>query len=114
MIHNDIKRQDGSSLENHLSRQLRDPEASRLLYQSLDNYNAFALQFYCDLLPPERTRVKRDLSLNDGSTLRLWGLNRSEERRVGKECVSRSRFRWSPSDTKKNEEKIENRDRKIN
>src|SRR3546814_18899017 len=73
MIHNDIKRQDGSSLENHLSRQLRDHEASRLLYQSLDNYNAFALQFYCDLLPPARTRVKRDLSLHDGTTLdRKW------------------------------------------
>lgn len=58
-----------------ISNQLRDPDARRLLYEGLDNYNAFALQFFCDLLPPERTRATRDLTLNDGSTLRLWGLN---------------------------------------
>src|SRR3546814_15110027 len=29
------------------------------------------------------------------------GLDRSEERRVGKECVSPCRSRWSPSHTKK-------------
>src|SRR3546814_17151764 len=27
----------------------------------------------------------------------LWGPRRSEERRVGKECVSQCRSRWSPS-----------------
>src|SRR3546814_16152329 len=26
----------------------------------------------------------------------LWGALRSEERRVGKECVSQCRFRWAP------------------
>src|SRR3546814_14467683 len=30
----------------------------------------------------------------DGFT--LLGINRSEERRVGKECVSTCRYRWSP------------------
>src|SRR3546814_19002902 len=30
-----------------------------------------------------------------------WGAKRSEERRVGKECVSTCRSRWSPSHHKK-------------
>jgi len=30
---------------------LLDADAARLLYESLDNYNAFAQQFFCDLLP---------------------------------------------------------------
>ncbi|HEI9851340.1 TPA: metallophosphoesterase [Serratia marcescens] len=73
MIHNAIKRADDPGAE--ITKQLMDPQAQRLLYESLDNYNQFALQFFCDLLPPERTRATRDLKLNDGSTLRLWGLN---------------------------------------
>src|SRR3546814_10032099 len=33
----------------------------------------------------------------DGSALSEGGTGRSEERRVGKECVSTCRSRWSPS-----------------
>jgi predicted phosphodiesterase len=73
LIHNSIKTAVSPTAE--IFKQLRDPDARRLLYEGLDNYNAFALQFFCDLLPPERTRAKRDLVLNDGSILRLWGLN---------------------------------------
>lgn len=73
LIHSQIKGAIDPAAE--IAKQLSDPDASRLLYESLDNYNQFALQFFCDLLPPERTRAKRDLKLNDGSTLRLWGLN---------------------------------------
>ncbi|KTC09411.1 metallophosphoesterase [Pseudomonas syringae] len=75
MVHESIKRSDNPAAE--ITRQLRDPEACNLLYRSLDNYNQFAGQFFCSLLPPERTRAKRDLKMNDGSTLRLWGLNTS-------------------------------------
>src|SRR3546814_13396771 len=32
----------------------------------------------------------------------FWRFSRSEERRVGKECVSTCRSRWSPYHTKKN------------
>ncbi|MDK9585742.1 metallophosphoesterase [Lelliottia wanjuensis] len=73
MIHNTIKSAGNSNTE--ISKQLSDPDAGRLLYESLGNYNQFAQQFFCDLLPPDRTRVVRDLKLNDGSILRLWGLN---------------------------------------
>src|SRR3546814_14062687 len=40
---------------------------------------------------------------NDYGRIRLW---RSEERRVGKECVSTCRSRWSQSHTKKNTKSI--------
>jgi len=73
LIHGAIKSANSPTTE--ISKQMRDPDARRLLYESLDNYNGFALQFFCDLLPPERTRATRDLVLNDGSILRLWGLN---------------------------------------
>src|SRR3546814_16886487 len=33
-----------------------------------------------------------------------WGIERSEERRVGKECVSTCRSRWSPYHSKKKTE----------
>lgn len=73
MIHREIKT--SADPDEAIARQMRDPDARRLLYESLDNYNAFALQFFCSLLPPDRTRASRDLVMNDGSTLRLWGLN---------------------------------------
>ncbi|EKR5637535.1 metallophosphoesterase, partial [Escherichia coli] len=72
MIHQKIKTAPNPNAE--IMRQLSDPDARRLLYESLDNYNQFAQQFFCSLLPPDRTRVVRDVALNDGSTLRLWGL----------------------------------------
>lgn len=73
LIHNAIK--NAQDTNDEIAKQLRDKDARRLLYESLDNYNAFALQFFCDLLPPDRTRTTRDVQLNDGSILRIWGLN---------------------------------------
>ncbi|WP_409321449.1 metallophosphoesterase [Pseudomonas monteilii] len=73
LLHNQIKASQ-DPLEQ-ISRQLANRDEARLLYGALDNYNQFAGQFFCNLLPPERTRTSRDLTLNDGSTLRLWGLN---------------------------------------
>jgi hypothetical protein len=45
--------------------------------------------------------LKNDLELGDiwrlrDSELKQMGIHRSEERRVGKECISRCRSRWSP------------------
>src|SRR3546814_13545180 len=44
--------------------------------------------------------VEIGLTLNDGATFRIQveslSASRSEERRVGKECVSTCRSRWSP------------------
>lgn len=74
-IHRDIKNASAGSLEGLLRGLLTDQEASRLLYESIGPYNSFAGQFFCDLLPSERTIAHRDLTLNDGSILRLSGFN---------------------------------------
>lgn len=74
-LHDKIKSSKDSTLDRTISSLLLDEEAARLLYQSVSAYNAFALQFLCDLLPPNRTRARRDLLMNDGSTLRVWGIN---------------------------------------
>ncbi|AVQ13049.1 Calcineurin-like phosphoesterase family protein [Leptospira santarosai] len=76
-LHQQIKSQNGHSLNDRIALYLRDNTASQLLYKSLGNYNNFSAKFFCDLLPPNRTIAKRDLILNDGSTLRLHGLNSS-------------------------------------
>src|SRR3546814_3932947 len=47
----------------------------------------------------DRDRKNQDDALDDEVVIRLDGLieaKRSEERRVGKECVSTGRSRWSP------------------
>jgi predicted MPP superfamily phosphohydrolase len=74
-LHKEIKSASDITLDAVIRGFLTDKDGSRLLYESLDNYNAFANQFLCDLLPPDRTRTFRDIPLNDGSTLRVWGLN---------------------------------------
>ncbi|WP_217550278.1 metallophosphoesterase [Pantoea sp. GbtcB22] len=74
LLHKAIKNA-GDRTSQEIAMHLSDQEAQRLLYQSLENYNQFAFQFFCDLMPPNRTRARRDVTLNDGSTLRLWGLN---------------------------------------
>jgi hypothetical protein len=74
-LHKEIKGSSDIALNATIAGFLTDKDGARLLYESLDNYNAFANQFLCDLLPPDRTRTFRDLTLNDNSILRIWGLN---------------------------------------
>lgn len=74
-IHHDIKNASTVALDGVLRGLLTDTETSRLLYEALGPYNDFAGQFFCDLLPPERTIARRELPLNDGSILRLSGFN---------------------------------------
>jgi len=74
-LHHDIKSASVAGLDGVLRGLLSDPETSRLLYESIGPYNTFAGQFFCDLLPPERTISRRDLVLNDGSILRVSGFN---------------------------------------
>lgn len=73
--HRDIKSANPISLDGILRGLLADPDASRVLYAPLDQFNLFAEQFFCDVSAPLRTISKRDLKLNDGSVLRLTGLN---------------------------------------
>lgn len=75
VLHSEIKRASELTVNDVITGFLSDPETSRPLYASIDSYNLFAEQFFCSLLPPSRTRIWRDFVLNDGSTLRLWGIN---------------------------------------
>lgn len=74
-LHHEIKSAGEMTLDSTIQGFLTNKGAGHLLYSSLGNYNNFAGQFFCGLLPPERTIAKRDLLLNDGSKLRLSGLN---------------------------------------
>src|SRR3546814_17523960 len=60
----------------------------------------------CDTMLPqdrqERALAARFDTPDGGGMLCDLGLDRSEERRVGKECVSTCRSRWSPYHSKKN------------
>src|SRR3546814_8092921 len=55
----------------------------------------------CSILPRSRSATARMLSLGRRGVVRRRHQPRSEERRVGKECVSTCRSRWSPYHLKK-------------
>jgi len=74
-LHRDIKQTESMLLDQRLRDQLTDADTGKLLYESIAVYNRFAVQFFCDLLPPKQTTTVRELFLNDGSKLCLWGLN---------------------------------------
>src|SRR3546814_8476671 len=57
---------------------------------------AAALRGLPDREGADRARGDRRLSRTGPATLRICPAVRSEERRVGKECVSTCRSRWSP------------------
>src|SRR3546814_14772289 len=72
----------------------------------IDTFPLFSDEFgrYADYLP-DGTGNLRLMRAEDGAHLTA----RSEERRVGKECVSTCRYRWSPYHSKKNRIKQEMR-----
>src|SRR3546814_16636004 len=75
------------------------------IMDTIGQYNSWLLQFVLTtlvLIFPGRRFYQKGIPA-------LWRLvpdmNRSEERRVGKECVSTGRSRWSPSHKKKTKKK---------
>src|SRR6185369_2012509 len=74
-LHKQIKEAPALTIDATIRGLLADPDAGEYLYESLRNYNAFASQFFCDLTPPEGTIARRNLRVNDGSRLRILGLN---------------------------------------
>src|SRR3546814_21119745 len=67
------------------------------LYQSLKSFDYVGplqsgVQIYCDCPPSHRLAGSVNTSANAHRRITY----RSEERRVGKECVSTCRSRWSP------------------
>lgn len=75
VLHNALKDTGGLAFEPTLTGWLTDDSTARVLYQPLANFNAFAAQYLCSLVPPDNTTAKLDLTLNDGSKLLLRALN---------------------------------------
>ncbi|RWP76651.1 MAG: metallophosphoesterase [Mesorhizobium sp.] len=69
------------SMSNGAIKRFVDSEASsEMLFKPITNYNRFAAKFLCEVgFYQEDTGQKpyalRDFTLNDGSTLRMWGFN---------------------------------------
>ncbi|MES2280187.1 MAG: metallophosphoesterase [Pseudomonadota bacterium] len=74
-LHASIKSASAVAIDATLRGFLTNPESSRVLYGPLDSFNLFAGQFFCDVSAPMRTMASRDLVMNDGSILRLIGMN---------------------------------------
>lgn len=75
-LHQQIKAADPLVLHQLMEGLLRDEQSGRTLYEPLDEYNAFAGQFFCDMNAPNRTVVCRDdLRFSDGSKLKIWAVN---------------------------------------
>lgn len=62
--------------DSELKRRLGLPDTKAFLYESLENYNHFALAYNCCFhADGDNYAWSRDLSLDDGSVLRIRGLN---------------------------------------
>ena len=73
--HKDIKDTEAHLLGAKLSGYLNDEDNGKQLYGPLENYNNFAGTYLCSLTPPNRTKLDRLYTLDDGSKLRITGLN---------------------------------------
>src|SRR3546814_12108028 len=65
----------------------------------IDQYGADALRFFMAAMESQGRDIKMDdarLAGYRNFATKLWNAARSAERRVGKECVSTCRSRWSP------------------
>ena len=75
-LHSDIKATANSELlPGKLTQMLEEEDSAKFLYSSIANFNDFAAQYFCALIPPDRTKVERRFQLNDGSILCITGLN---------------------------------------
>ncbi|QOF72504.1 metallophosphoesterase [Aminobacter sp. SR38] len=74
-----------NEVNGELRKWMRGKIASTVIFGPIQNYNRFAAKFLCPLRPyidddgtgdhPARPFACRDVPLNDGSTLRMWGFN---------------------------------------
>ncbi|WFU23634.1 metallophosphoesterase [Bradyrhizobium sp. CB1717] len=81
-----LRNKPADQLDVEIGRWMRDKLSANLIFGPIDNYNRFAAKFLCPLRAyvdgagepseaPARPYATRDLTLDDGSTLRLWGFN---------------------------------------
>jgi hypothetical protein len=85
----DLRATKPADVDRKLVKWLHDPTASQILFGPLENYNRhFAAKLICSIGPynirgsdgkvvenVSKPFVRRDVDLNDGSVLRIWGFN---------------------------------------
>ncbi|MFK0278378.1 metallophosphoesterase [Ensifer sp. NPDC090286] len=69
-----ITRADAGWREREFRAQISDPDTGRALTAPLAAYNEFAKVFNCQVYLPDHLYWKQDLALEDGVTLRIYGL----------------------------------------
>src|SRR3546814_1668536 len=85
----------GQTMRNYLARMARENLEKETGYDFSDlSDGEFVDGFSYDLFP--NTHIWGGFTVKICYRIRPLGLDRSEERRVGKECVSKCRSRWSP------------------
>ncbi|WP_181174307.1 metallophosphoesterase [Mesorhizobium sp. B2-3-11] len=80
-----LRAKPANEVNGYLRQWMRSKIASDVIFGPIQEYNRFAAKFLCLLKPyldndgaedlGARPFARRDLPLNDGSTLRLWGFN---------------------------------------
>jgi hypothetical protein len=73
-IHKDLRGDAGTIDEKLVAYMVKDEEAKKLIFKPLQSYNDFAARFGCDI-HPGKPFWEDDVILNDGSVLRIRGLN---------------------------------------
>lgn len=74
-LHERIKGNAQNSLHKDIARCLNDAVCGAMLFEPLSNYNQFAIKYMCSMSAPQRTIINRDFKLNDGSLLKVHGIN---------------------------------------
>ena len=73
-IHKDLRSSIETVDEKLAGYMAKDEEAKKLIFKPLQSYNDFAAKFECDI-NPDKPFWEEDVTLNDGSVLRIRGLN---------------------------------------
>jgi hypothetical protein len=85
MARDALRNKPANEVNGYLRQWMRSKIASDVIFGPIQEYNRFAAKFWCLLRPyiendetkdiPAQPFARRDLPLNDGSTMRLWGFN---------------------------------------
>lgn len=74
-LHERVKASPKQYIHRDITRCLNDEVCGALLFDPLSDYNQFAIKYMCNMSAPKRTIISRDFKLNDGSILKVHGIN---------------------------------------
>ena len=70
LCHDKLRTSTAGEIDAVLTELIKDPDGGRLMFGPLENYNAFAFHFRCQVTP-KAAYWERQFALNDGSLLRV-------------------------------------------